>query len=298
MSGRNFWGAIKETFSEFSEDEVTSRAAGLAFYTALGLAPTVMLFLTVAAWLGEGTQDALIGQIESMVGGEAAKGIDMVVESAEEKPRSGALSAVIGIVTVLFSASGIFAQLQSTLNRIWDVQVRPGAGWWIWVRSRILSMGMVLAVLFLLLVSLVVSAATGLLFSGTGAISHALNVAVSTVVYVVLFAMIFKYLPDVQITWRDVWIGAGLTAILFAVGKYAIGLYVGNSALASSYGAAGSLVALLVWVYYSAVVVFFGAEVTQVIAGRFGSGIKPAKHAVREEEAKTARMAVSGAHSR
>lgn len=283
MRWQNIWETAKEAFSEFSEDEVMNWAAGLAFYSALGLAPIILFFLITSTLLGSGTQQALLGQIESTIGDEGAEAIKMVVKSAEEKPASGTLSAIVGFLTVLFSASGVLAQLQSTLNRIWEVKLRPNAGWWRWIRVRLLSMGMLFAVLFLLLVSLVVSAGVSLVFSGEGPVWSAVTLAVSTLVYLLLFAMIFKFLPDVEIAWRDVWVGAALTAVLFTTGKFAIGLYLGQSAVASSYGAAGSLVALLVWVYYSAVILFFGAEVTQVVARRFGSGIQPAAHAMRVE---------------
>jgi membrane protein len=277
------WRLLKESGQEFSEDEVLSRAAGLAFYTALGLAPLVLLFLAVTTFLGPETKQAMIAQMEAMIGGEGARGLQMVLQSAERKPASGTLSAIVGLLTVLFSASGIFAQLQTTMNRIWEVRPKPGAGFWSWIRARLLSLGLLFSVLFLMLVSLVVSTGIALLFSGTGALWNLLNLAVSILVFVVLFALIFKFLPDVKIAWRDVWVGAGLTAVLFAVGKYFIGLYLGNSSVASSYGAAGSLVALLVWVYYSAVIVLFGAEVTQVYARHLGSGIQPDEHAVHED---------------
>jgi membrane protein len=282
------WTMLKESFREFSEDEAMSRAAALAFYTALGLAPTILLVLAVTAFLGEGAKEAMIQQVGSTVGSESAEGINMIVRSAEETPTSGALSAVVGIITVIFSASGIFAQFQTTLNHIWNVKPNPNAGLWDWLRARLLSVGMLFSVLFLMLVSLVVSAAITLILPGTGMLWNLVNLAISVVIFVVLFALIYKYLPDAEIAWRDVWVGAALTAVLFAVGKYFIGLYIGNSALASSYGAAGSLVALLVWVYYSAVIVLFGAEVTQVYAKHFGSGIRPAKYAEPEDRREAA----------
>jgi len=281
MNWRDSWTIVKEAAADFSRDDVLSQAAALAFYTALGLAPTILLFLAVSAFLGDGTKEKMVTQVESLIGGQAAEGVQLVVKSAEQKPNAGILSAVVGIATLLFSASGIFAQLQGTLNRIWDVKPRPDAGWWNLVRTRLLSAGLLISVLFLLLVSLVVSTAIALVFPSSGTLWDLLTQAISLGVFILLFAMVYKFLPDVEIGWRDVWTGAILTAVLFAVGKYFIGLYLGQSSVASSYGAAGSLVALLVWVYYSAVIVFFGAEVTQVYATRFGAGIKPAEHAMR-----------------
>lgn len=285
MNPLNAWTILRQTVADFSEDEGIERAAALAFYTALGLSPTLLLFLSISAFLGDGAREALILQIESMVGSEGAEAISMVVESAEEKPNAGTLSAIVGIVTLLVSASGIFAQLQATLNRIWDVKVRKDAGWWNWIRTRLLSMGMVFAVLFLLLVSLVVTAGVAIVASIVGPLGPVLTFAASLGVYAAMFAVLFKFLPDVEIGWRDVGVGACLTAALFAAGKLGIGLYLGNSAVASSYGAAGSLVALLIWVYYSAVILFFGAEMTQVIASQVGPGIRPAKYAMAETDA-------------
>jgi membrane protein len=190
---------------------------------------------------------------------------------------------------LLFSASGVFAQLQSTMNKVWNVTPKPQNAIWDWLRKRLLSMGMVLSVAFILLASLVISAVIGMVLPGTGTLWNLVTAGVSMLVFIVLFAMIFKFLPDVQIAWRDVWVGAVLTAVLFTVGKYAIGVYIGNSAVASSYGTAGSLIALLVWVYYSAVIVLFGAELTQVYATRYGSGIQPEGGAVKKDSADTAR---------
>lgn len=244
----------------------------------------MLLFLSIAAFIGEGTQDAMLDQIQEAVGGEAAEAITAVVEDAEEE-KAGTVSAIIGVATLIFSASGVFAQLQLTMNKVWNVTPKPEGAVWGWLRKRLLSMGMVLSVAFILLASLVVSAMIGMIVPGTGALWNLVTAAVSMLVFVVLFAMIFKFLPDVQIGWRDVWVGAVLTAVLFASGKYAIGLYIGNSAVASSYGTAGSLIAMLVWVYYSAVIVLFGAELTQVYATRYGFGIRPEAGAVNRDEA-------------
>jgi membrane protein len=293
VNWRAGWELIRDSAREFSDDEAMPRAAALAFYTALGLAPTVLLFLSVAAFLGEDIKQDLVNQMETMVGGEGARGIEMVVRHAESKPQAGVLSAVVGFLTVLFSASGIFAELQTTLNRIWNVKRGPNAGTWNWVKVRLLSVGTLLSVLFLLLVSLVLSAALSALLE-RGALWGLVDLAASILLYVLLFALIYKMLPDVEISWRDVWVGAALTAALFAVGKYFIGLYLGKSGLASGYGAAGSLVALLAWVYYSALIVLFGAEVTQVYAKRWGSGIRPAPGAVAEDESPKARRGDAG----
>lgn len=281
------WTLAKETVNGFVEDDVMTKAAALALYCALGLAPIVLLVLAVTSWFGPGSQEAVIGQVESMVGGQAGKGVSEVVKTtkqAQEHQASGTLSAIIGLVTILFSVSGIFAQLQTSLNDIWNVKPKPHSGVWGWLRARLLSIGTLLSVLFLLLVSLVLTAGIALVFGREGVLWSLLNVVVSLVIYVALFALIFKLLPDAKMRWRDVWIGAALTAALFALGKFAIGLYLGHSAVASSYGAAGSLVALIVWVYYSSIIVFVGAEVTEAYVRHYGSGIQPDEYAVPKSQ--------------
>jgi membrane protein len=282
MRWQMWWQLARETANEFSKDDILTQAAALAFYTALGLAPTVLLALAVTSFLGEGYQVALINEVESLIGGKAAEGLQLVIQSTEKQQTSGIYSVIIVIVTVLISASGIFAQFQATMNLIWDVRTEVCSGWKAFLQTRLLSLGMVFATLFLLLVSLVISSlVTGLL--AAGAAWELVDTVVSLLLFIVLFAILFRFLPDARIVWHDVWVGATFTAVLFSVGKYLIGLYLGQSTLTSSYGAAGSLVALLVWVYYSSVIVFAGAEVTQIYARHFGSGIKPLAHAVPEK---------------
>ncbi len=216
-----------------------------------------------------------------------------MIANAGRHGSGGVIATIIGVVTILFGATGVFVQLQSALNRIWNVEPKPGAGIWSFVRTRLISFGMILGIGFLLLVSLVLSAAvsavgtwaTGLL-PGSETLVNILTFAVSFVLTTLLFAMIYKVLPDVEIGWRDVWIGAGVTAFLFTVGKSLIGLYLAKSSVASTYGAAGSLVVLLLWVYYSSQILFLGAEFTQVYATRYGSRIRPSKHAVPVVEKK------------
>lgn len=280
---RNTWSIAKETAEGFSTDDVMSKAAALALYIVLGLAPIALLLVAVTAWIGPETEEAVVKQVESMMGNQAAKGITQVIQSTEEERQqqaSGILPALVGLITVLFSVSGIFAQLQTSLNDIWGVEPKPRGVFRSWLRARLLSVGTLLSILFLLLVCLVVSAGIAMAFGRLEALWNLLNLAVSPLVYVVLFALIFKVLPDAKMRWRDIWIGAALTAFLFAVGQYLIGLYLGYGAVASSYGAAGSLVALIVWVYYSAIIVFLGAEVTQVYARHCGSGIEPDEYAM------------------
>jgi len=276
-----------ETVQGFNKDEVMTKAAALALYGVLGLAPTVLLVFAVTGWLGPDTEAGVLRQIESLVGDEAAQGIAEVARITKQEQvqqASGTRSAIIGLLTVLFSVSGIFAQLQASLNDIWGIRPKPQRAVWSWLRARLLSVGTVLSMLFLLVLSLVVSAAVSLAFGQSAALWNSADFVVSFLVYVTLFALIFKFLPDVKMRWRDVWVGALLTAALFAIGKHGIGLYLGHSAVASAYGAAGSLVALIVWVYYSAIILFLGAEVTEVYARHWGSGIHPDEYAMPKDE--------------
>lgn len=284
------WTMLKQTFSDFSEDDCLSLAGALAFYTALSLAPLLVILLRIASLLGEGTQESIVKQIESVVGGQAASAVKMIIDSSEQ-PGWGSVAGILSLIVLLFSATGVFAQLQASLNRIWDVQAKPSEGMWGWIRKRLLSVGMIMAIAFLLLVSLAVSAAIGVIVPQGGVPLQVVNMVVSLAVFVLLFAMMYKYLPDVKIQWRDVWTGAVVTAVLFAVGKFLIGLYLAHSSTASSYGAAGSLLVLLIWVYYSSLLVFIGAEFTQVNARLRGSPIEPDEHAEWEPGAKKLRPA-------
>jgi membrane protein len=287
MLFRGAWLVVKEAAYEFINHDVWTQAAGIAFYTALGLAPTVLVFLSIAGFLGGVGEQSLVNEIRALFGKEAAEGIELVIENADrgsDEQRTGAVSTAISVVTFLVSASGVFAQLQYALNMVWNVMPRPGAGLRDWLRHRLISLGMVLGMLVLILSSLVASAAVSAAVSGTG-VWRVLHGAASMALFTLSFGLIFKFLPDVKIGWRDVIAGALMTALLFTLGKWAIGLYLGNTTLGSAYGMAGSLIVLLVWVYYSSVIILFGAEMTQVYARRFGSGIRPDRYAVRVEPA-------------
>ncbi len=274
------WAVIKEAFSDFLDDGAMTLAAALAFYSALSLAPLLVILLTVAGFLPEGYQASLVSQLASLVGPEASAGIEQVINSAQSQPDIGTWAGILGVVTLLFSASGVFAQLQAAMNQIFDVEPIPGRAIKGWLRTRALAVGAVFTILFLLLLSLAVSAVLSAVFSGAGGRGwQVLNLGVSLVVYFGLFAFIFRYLPDVELRWRETLVGAAVTAVLFQIGKWAIGLYLGNSSLGSSYGAAGSLIVLLVWVYYSSIILFLGAELTQAAAKRLGKPLRPSEHA-------------------
>jgi membrane protein len=280
---RVFGNILRRAVSEFFDDDAMNLAAGLAFYTALSLAPLLLLVIRVTSLLDPNAQEHLIAQINGLVGEEAGAAVAAILAAAEQSPQTGRLAALLGLATLVFSATGVFAQLQAALNRIWDVEPKPGGALWVWLRKRVLSLGMVLSIAFLLLVSLVISALISALVTQDTLLWNAVNFLVSLVLFSALFALMYRYLPDVRIEWRDVAFGALLTALLFAVGKHAIGLYLGRSAVGSAYGAAGSLVVLLLWVYYSALVFFFGAEVTEAYAHATKRPIAPDETAQRVE---------------
>jgi membrane protein len=279
---------LVQTASDWSEDKVPRLGAALAFYTALSMAPLLVISLRVAAlFFGD---EAAAGEVErqgqAYVGKQGAEALQAMIENAHQED-SGTIAAVLGVVTLLFGASGVFGQLQDSLNTIWEVQPKPGRGVWGFLRDRFLSFAMVMGCAFLLLVSLVVSTALSAATKFTAGfgeefqwVGMLINFVVSFAVVTGIFALTFKMVPDVKIDWRDVWIGAVITALLFVIGKFALGLYLGRSSMASSYGVAGSLIVLLVWVYYTAQIVFFGAEFTQVYANRYGRRIEPSANAV------------------
>lgn len=280
------WAIIKRAFSDFINDDAVTQAAAVAFYTALSFAPLMVLTITVFGFMGDDAQAKVVDQVQSVIGPSAAGAVDTVIQNAQDQPSLGSIAGIIGVVTILFSATGVFAQLQAALNHIWNVKAKPDAGIWNWVRKRILTLGMLIIILFLLLVSLGVSAALSLILNGDGWIWQLITIVISVAVFTLLFALMFKVLPDVDIAWRDVWLGAAITALLFALGKFVIGLYLGNSSVGSSYGAAGSIIVFLIWVYYSSIILFFGAELTQAYAVEHGSRFQPEEHAMWEDEPK------------
>jgi membrane protein len=258
---------------DFMEDKAPRLAAALSYYTAFSLPPLLVAVIGVAGIVYgmDEVRERIMSQVADLVGTDSAKTLrDAVVEAQRSTGSGGAL--VLGVLTLLFGASGAFGQLQDALNTIWEVKPKKGGGLWRLIKARLLSFGTILGTGFLLLVSLAVSAATGALVDNAGNVDWlapyiaTLDIAASLVVITCLFALIFKILPDTAIEWRDVWVGAGLTAALFVVGKFAIGFYLGVNDVGSAYGAAGSVIVILVWIYYSALILFFGAEFTQVWA--------------------------------
>ena len=285
MKAKSLLHMSKRAFGNWMDDYAPSMGAALAYYTVFSVAPLLVIAIAAAALIfgQDAAHTAIMDQARGLIGENGAKAIEGLLVSAQ-KPEQGMLASTLGILILLIGATTVFAELESNLNRIWKVAPQKGSGWWHLIRTRLLSFGMLLAIGFLLIISLVVSATIAIWsrywsdwFGGLEALLHATNFIVSVAVITVLFAMIYRFMPRVKILWRDVWMGALLTSLLFSVGKFLIGLYIGNSGLGSSYGAAGTPVVLLVWVYYSAQIFLMGAEFTKVYAESHGSrkSLKP-----------------------
>lgn len=287
-TSRTSWFALlKSAFSDWSEDKALRLSAALAYYSTFSIAPLLVITIGIAGLvLG---QDAVNGQLQEQmkhyVGGKAAEALQTMVESAS-KPAHGIVATVIGFVTLMLGASGVFGELKDALNTIWEVKAKAHQGVSGMIRARFLNFGMVLVIGFLLLVSLVMSTAiTGLnhmlenVLPIPAVVWGVLAALISLALVTTLFALIFKVLPDVKIEWRDVWMGAAITAVLFEVGKTGLSWYLGRESTANAYGAAGSVVLLLLWVYYTSCILFFGAEFTQVYAQARGRRIEPSAHA-------------------
>lgn len=283
-----WWKLIKSAALDWEEDNASRLAAALAYYTLLSMAPLLVLAVfTVGLFFGEdAAKGQLAAQLSSSIGETAAQALQDVLANAQA-PDAGFVSGVIGFVTLFFGASGVFGELQSALNQIWEVAPKPNRGIRGIVRDRFFSFAMVLGVGFLLLLTMLLTAALSAVghfletsLPGGEELWQAVNFVFSLAIVAALFALIFKVIPDAKVRWRDVWFGATATAFLFALGKLALGLYLGGAAVVSAYGAAGSLVALVVWTYYSTQILFFGAELTQAHARMSGAIIEPTGNAV------------------
>ena len=279
---------------EWLQDKAPQLGAALPYYTVFSLAPLILVLLAIVGVIFRhdpaGAWSKLTEQMSYFLDKSALEIVQNIAQKASQ-PGKSTLATIIGIALALFGASGVFGQLQDALNTVWGVKAKPGLGLSGFLRTRFLSFAMVAGVCFLLLVSLAIEALLKY-FSHyiQSVMPGGLTIAVSVylifdfAVITTLFAMIFKILPDVKTRWRDMWIGAVMTAIFFLIGKWALGLYLGSGTAASAYGTAGSLITLLLWVYYSAQILLFGAELTQVYASEFGSPIEPDKHAVQIEQ--------------
>ena len=276
---------FKQAFTEFNSDKVPRLGAALAYYTIFSLAPLLLIVIAIAGLVfgHDAAQGKIFEQLKSVLGPTTAAAMQEMVKNAA-KPKSGSVATIIGIITLIVGASGVFGQLKDALNTIWDVKPKEGGGIMSLIRDRFLSFAMVFGVGFLLMVSLVIDTViaamgkyAGSHLPGGEALWHIVELAFSFCVVTVLMAGIFRVLPDLKIEWRDVWLGAALTSALIVLGKFALGIYFARSAIGSSFGAAGSLVIVLLWVYYSAQILLFGAEFTQVYARAHGSLKEEAK---------------------
>ncbi len=273
------WHLVRSAVSAWIDDYAASMGAALAFYTLFSIAPLLLIVISVAGLVfgAEAARGEIFGQLSGMLGDDSAKAVESMLEAVNQ-PGAGIVATLVGIGALVIGATTVFAELQDAMDRIWRAPTRPKGGLWALLRARLLSLGMVMGIGFLLMVSLVASAGLSALgkwwgpwFGEQAFLAQILNVVVSFAMVTVMFAMIYKVIPRVKIAWRDVWVGAALTALLFTVGKILIGAYIGRSGVASPFGAAGALVVLLLWVYYSAQIFLLGAEFTWVYSHEHGS---------------------------
>ena len=273
------WRLVRSAVSAWVDDYAASMGAALAFYTLFSIAPLVLIVISVAGLVfgQDAARGEIFGQLSGMLGDDSAKAVESMLEGLN-RPEAGIIATIVGVSLLLVGATTVFAELQDAMDRIWRAPNLPKGGLWALIRARLLSLGMVMGIGFLLMVSLIASAGLSALgkwwgpwFGEQAFIAQILNIVVSFTLVTAMFAMIYKVIPRVKIAWRDVWVGASLTALLFTVGKLLIGLYIGRSGVASPFGAAGSLVVLLLWVYYSAQIFLLGAEFTWVYSHAHGS---------------------------
>ncbi|HEY8100713.1 MAG TPA: YihY/virulence factor BrkB family protein [Burkholderiaceae bacterium] len=279
MTFKNIWILIKAAASSWVDDYAQSMGAALAYYTMFSIAPLLLCVISIAGFVFgvDAARGAIFAQLQGLMGPQGAQAVESLLASVN-KPAQGMTATLVGGMLLLIGATTVFSELQDALDRIWRAPKRKKGGIWSLLRARMLSFGMILGIGFLLIVSLLVSAALaalgklwGSFFIGWEILGHILNFLFSFVFITILFAMIYKIMPRVKVAWRDVWVGAAVTSLLFTLGKFLIGLYIGKSGLTSGFGAAGSLVAVLVWVYYSAQIFLLGAEFTWAYAMTFGS---------------------------
>ena len=281
MSWRSIWRLLKETVDEWQQDKVDRMAAALAYYTLFSIAPLLVIAVAVAgAVFGqEAARGEVVTQIQGLLGKAGAEVVQTALANTQNpQAGNGIVPTLISTLVLIFGASGVFVQLQDSLNAVWNVEVSSKAGVKAVVRKRIFSFAMVITIGFILMISLVVSAGlaalstfTNQLFPALASLWRLLNLVISLGTFTFLFALIYKYIPDIKIAWRDVLVGAAFTSVLFSIGKELLGLYLGNGAFGSTYGAAGSLVTVLAWIYYSVQIMLFGAEFTQVYTRKYGS---------------------------
>jgi membrane protein len=283
------WYLLKTTFLEFNDDNAIKLSAALSYYTIFALPPLLIIIITICGFFfgEEAVTGELYGQINRLVGNEAAIQIQDAIKNVQLSD-SNVFVTIFGVVMLLIGASGVFAEIQSSINFIWGLRAKPDKGLKKFIQNRVMSFSMIASVGFLMLVSLMLNATLDILNArlklyfpdSTVYLFYVINLVIVLSSITFLFAIIFRTLPDGIIKWKDAFIGAGCTAVLFMIGKLVIGLYLGNSTIASVYGAAGSVIIILVWVYYSAIILYFGAEFTKVYAKSYGGKISPNEYSV------------------
>jgi len=287
---KDIWTALKQSGSDIGTFNITKLSAALAYYTVFALAPMLIVFTSIVSFFygREATEGRVYGQIKSIVGSDAAAQIQEIIKNAALSP-SFTFASVVGVIALVFSATGVFAEIQTSINLIWNLKAKPKkSGILKMLKTRLLSFSMIVSLGFIALVSLLLNTLIDLIMDrlqrflppGTVYLGYAINLAITLVAIGLLFAIIFKVLPDAKIKWRDVWVGAFATSLLFILGKFAIGLYLNKSHPGSAFGAAGSMIIILVWVYYSSIILYFGAAFTKNYAQAIGRHIYPNDYAV------------------
>ncbi len=287
---KNAWMLLKDSFSAFIDDNALKMSASLAYYTIFSLAPMLVIVIALCGvFFGrEAVQGRVYGQIRGFVGNDAAIQVQEMLKSVEFSGQTP-LATTVGIITLLIGATGVFTEMQDSLNTIWSVKAKPKRGWLKIIINRVLSFSILVSIGFLLLASLVVSALLNVfsdrlerLLADVAVVAfYVINNLVVIAVITALFAVIFKVLPDVRMRWKDALAGSVFTALLFMIGKFLINTYLSRSDMGSAYGAAGSIIVILVWIYYTSAILYFGAEFTKIYAHKFGKGIEPDEDAVR-----------------
>jgi membrane protein len=272
---RSTWPILRDSVTSFVDDDVMTLAAGLAFYTLLSFAPLIVLAVLASSVAGDGARNALLDEIAAVIGPAARDAAAAVIENGKAHPSAGGIAGVVGTLTAVIGATTVFAQLQSSLNVIFGVVAKPASAVWDWLRRRVISIGVIFAIAFVMIASLMVSATLGVLLPGGGLALDSINQIVSAIVFAGLFALLFRYLPDTRIPWRFALTGGFVTAVLFAIGKWLIGAYLAGGDVGGAYGAAGSVVVLLVWVYYAGAILLYGAELTKTWMTQRGIAVEP-----------------------
>ena len=293
LSFKGLFGVLKDSFKGFGNDNVTKLSGSLAYYTVFSMGPLLVVIISLCSiFLGrEAVEGKIYGQLDSFVGRDTALQLQQIIKNASIGGK-GKIAAIIGVITLLIGATTVFGDIQDSINRIWGIKPKPKKGWLKMLRNRFLSFSVIASLGFLLLVSLGISAIIEALMNRFKAkypdvaliFVYIINLVLTLGITTLIFAVIFKVLPDAQIKWKDVIAGAITTAILFMLGKFGISFYIGKANVGSTYGAAGSIVILLLWVYYSAIILYFGAEFTKAYAIKYGSAIHPNEYAVTTKQ--------------